>query len=105
MTAPDTCFCCELQLAQSHVDGPRDWPAVLFEATGNYGSTIFDPRPSEPPAVLRIRICDRCLVTKRNLVEDTKNRMVRGLRRDVERFYDYVDHEAASTFEIEDHIT
>jgi len=34
--------------------------AVVFTATGNYGSTIFD----EPGRMLEVSICDHCLVER-----------------------------------------
>jgi hypothetical protein len=56
------------------VHDPEDWGALAnpmdgvdFEATGNYGSSVWDPNVSQnPPSwiVLHIVICDACLLAK-----------------------------------------
>lgn len=83
----DHCFCCNVQFDQSCVDGPRDWPGVIFNATGNWGSTIFDPSPDEWPANLRIRICDKCVLERRSRIEQTGDSLSQKLRVDVEQFF------------------
>lgn len=70
-SAIEHCFCCGIRFEQSYVDGPRDWPGTIFDATGNWGSTIFDPIPSERPSLLRIRICDSCILQRRDRIEET----------------------------------
>lgn len=82
------CFCCGIQFDESYVDGPRDWPGTIFDATGNWGSTIFDPSSSERPAFLRIRICDRCIIQRRDRVKETGNSLAPGLREDVMQFFE-----------------
>lgn len=83
----DHCFCCNVEFDQSVVDGPKDWPGVIFDATGNWGSTIFDPSPSERPAVLRIRICDKCVIERQSRIEQTGDSMSKELRVDVKQFF------------------
>lgn len=40
--------------------------AVMFEAHGNYGSTVFDPMDGRKS--LLINVCDACLVQRRDRV-------------------------------------
>lgn len=69
--AMDHCFVCGVQFDASVVDGPRDWPGTIFIATGNWGSTIYDPSPSARPAQLHIRICDSCVLARRSRIVET----------------------------------
>ena len=85
-SAIEHCFCCGIQFDQSCADGPRDWPGTIFEATGNWGSTIFDPSPMERPASLMIRICDGCVIEKRGRIQETGSSLSQGLREDVVEF-------------------
>jgi len=77
MSNLDTCFVCGAEFDQSHVSGPKDWPGVVFVATGNWGSTIFDPPPFEPQAMLKIRICDKCVVDRQSRLVEFGNEMNR----------------------------
>jgi len=65
----DHCFCCGIQFAKSIATGPRDWPGVVFMATGNWGSTVFDPPDEGPLEALCIRICDRCVLDRRDRIQ------------------------------------
>lgn len=72
------CFCCkkELELETMDID-----PLTItglhgglwFDATGNYGSTIFDPLPHHDESHLRIAICDECINAKAQEVKHIYN--------------------------------
>ena len=83
----DVCFVCGVQFDQSFVGGPRDWPGTIFEATGNWGSTIYDPTPNVRPACLAIRICDKCVITNRARIEETGDHLPESLRDDVSEYF------------------
>lgn len=57
-----SCFVCDREFDRSLKRGPKDYPGVLFDATGNWGSTIYDPTPDKPGHFLRIRVCDLCVL-------------------------------------------
>ena len=40
---------------------------TMFEATGNYGSTVWDPL--DPGRFLQIVICDECLLERKDQVD------------------------------------
>jgi hypothetical protein len=84
MNNTDHCFVCGIEFEASYSDGPKDWPSVIFEATGNWGSTVFDPMH---PAKLSIRICDKCVLSRRDRLIDSQNHLPDSLRDDVEEFY------------------
>ncbi len=48
------------------------WGATVFQATGNYGSTVHDPVTNR--VILEINICDECLVANKDLVIDVRTR-------------------------------
>jgi hypothetical protein len=83
----DTCFVCDIQFDQSYVNGPREWPGVIFEPTGNWGSTIYDPYPNDGPSLLQIRICDKCVLKKRSQIKEIGNNLPESLRDDVLTWY------------------
>lgn len=62
--SPDICISCKQQ-----VDSQEYWPldALVFEATGNYGSSIFDPMTGHRR--LRVVICDDCVVANADHVK------------------------------------
>jgi len=69
---PDICIVCHKQ-----VESEEYWPhdALVFEATGNYGSRIFDPMTGQKR--LRVVICDSCVLQnsdKVRMVVDTTKR-------------------------------
>jgi len=64
----DHCFVCGKRFAKPSLGVGRCWPGTLFSATGNYGSTVFDPSPGNPPPSLSIFICDHCVITRRSRI-------------------------------------
>lgn len=65
---PNHCIACKKQ-----VDSQEHWPldALIFEATGNYGSSIFDPMGNDK--WLRVVICDACIVENQDKVRMVEN--------------------------------
>lgn len=68
------CFCCGKKMDVYWDEGekgresvPSQLSGLWFIATGNYGSTIYDPL-SDLDQHLRIAICDECVVNKKNEV-------------------------------------
>lgn len=59
------CICCNKVLEGENVENPLTISAVygglIFRATGNYGSTIFDPMPIGIEEILQVIICDDCV--------------------------------------------
>lgn len=59
------CFCCnrviEVETGDNPMVIPAAYGAIIFRATGNYGSTIFDPLPIRKEEILQIIICDDCV--------------------------------------------
>jgi hypothetical protein len=47
------------------------YEGLIFRATGNYGSEIFDPVPDN--GFIEIVICDECLLSKKEAVTRVKN--------------------------------
>ncbi len=60
------CFCCDRVMETESTDNPiiihPVYDGLIFRATGNFGSTIFDPITEEE--ILQVIICDDCV--KRN---------------------------------------
>lgn len=64
----DSCFCCGKPLSTAF-DIPRATgktigavdDALVFRATGNYGSAIFDPTDDQ---YIEILVCDACVVER-----------------------------------------
>lgn len=77
---PNICISCKQQ-----VESEEYWPhgAVIFDADGNYGSTIFDPIPPGDK-YLRILVCDDCLVANADAVRHVRVR--RTQEETVEKF-------------------
>lgn len=63
------CFKCEKDLPKvfkdSDIRQPND--GLTFTATGNYGSTVYDPTHRAPKLV--IWICDECVVGHKQFVQ------------------------------------
>lgn len=59
------CFCCnkviETEVNENPIIISATYDALIFRATGNYGSTVFDPQPSGREDLLQIIICDDCI--------------------------------------------
>ncbi|RLC89137.1 MAG: hypothetical protein DRJ03_00865 [Chloroflexi bacterium] len=69
------CICCGNWLSvESLGDDPLTlspvYDGLIFRASGNYGSTIFDPMPIGQEEYLQVIICDDCV--KRNLKRVTR---------------------------------
>ena len=47
----------------------------MFQAMGNYGSTVFDPGGIPRDEVLQINICDECLVAHCDRVEHVTSKV------------------------------
>lgn len=61
------CFVCGKDLEHMHhFPQHQCHGAVIFQASGNYGSTVYDPMLSSQYLV--INICDECLVERKDLV-------------------------------------
>ena len=73
-----SCFRCDRVLNIEHYSLTSD-PLVItpvygglrFRTMGNYGSTIFDPRPhvNRSDDLLEIVVCDRCVTEKKKNVK------------------------------------
>jgi hypothetical protein len=67
------CFKCLKELNPAFPDsekfenGKEPSRGLIFSATGNYGSRVYDPTMSAPALV--IWICDDCIVVHKELVE------------------------------------
>jgi hypothetical protein len=65
------CFKCNKQLEPAFGDLPDDHltprRGLIFEATGNFGSRIFDPTITAPQLV--VWICDDCIVEHKDQVK------------------------------------
>lgn len=63
-----TCICCDRVLDAEDTDNPLVitpvYNGLIFRATGNYGSTVFDPMPTGIEEMLQVVICDECLREK-----------------------------------------
>jgi len=75
---PNVCIACKKQ-----VDSQEWWPfGLVFEATGNYGSSIFDPMTGHKR--LRVVICDDCVLANTDKVRIVEE--VRGPEYEVKEF-------------------
>ena len=62
------CICCNRAVdmeidANPLVIGPV-YDALIFRATGNFGSTVFDPITTDGEELLQVIICDNCIKRK-----------------------------------------
>jgi hypothetical protein len=75
---PCVCFRCDKKLIPDYIDhfGSPLNPlgGIEFDATGNYGSAIFDPLNDFGGDRLRIFICDDCAKTNSKLITYYKER-------------------------------
>lgn len=62
------CICCGLALKTEPNDNPMVifpvYDGLIFRATGNFGSTVFDPMsflPGMKEQMLQVIICDECM--------------------------------------------
>ncbi len=65
------CICCDSVLEAEPTDNPivitPVYDGLIFRATGNYGSRVFDPMPFMPgrkEEMLQVIICDACILGK-----------------------------------------
>lgn len=62
------CICCDRLLKEEPIDNPivihPVYNGLIFRATGNFGSTIFDPMPIGVEEILQVIICDYCIRKK-----------------------------------------
>lgn len=62
------CICCDRILEEEPTDNPLTihpiYDGLIFRATGNFGSTIFDPMPTRKEEKLQVIICDDCIKMK-----------------------------------------
>lgn len=65
------CICCGLALKTETSDNPMNifpvYDGLIFRATGNFGSTVFDPMsflPGKGEQMLQVFICDQCIKTR-----------------------------------------
>lgn len=66
------CFCCgEIFESEISIDPliiSELYDAIWFRATGNYGSSLFDPMSESAEEILQIVICDNCIRKNANRV-------------------------------------
>lgn len=60
------CVCCGKWLSADFIDDDPltitpVYDGLIFRATGNFGSTIFDPMPIGVEEILQVVICDDCI--------------------------------------------
>ena len=62
------CICCDRILEAGPTDNPivitPVYNGLIFRATGNFGSTVFDPMPTQTKEILQVVICDDCMKKK-----------------------------------------
>lgn len=79
------CFCClkllELDATSNDLTsiGMLD-DGLIFRATGNFGSTVFDPPGYE---VLEMYVCDKCVIARADLITYMKQKPNAALYRGV----------------------
>lgn len=80
-----TCIICDRTLEAEPMDGltiTGVYDGLIFRATGNFGSTIFDPMPTQREEVLQVIICDECIKRKIEYVT-----LIRTVQRSAITFY------------------
>jgi hypothetical protein len=88
------CFKCLKQLdlafpdSEKFENGREPHDGLIFSATGNYGSRVYDPTMSAPALV--VWICDECIVEHKELVQ-----MRRYMHQNVEVVWTDFDPEGA----------
>jgi len=84
------CICCGNWLSVEFIsDDPLTlspvYDGLIFRATGNFGSNIFDPMPMDCEEYLQVVICDDCV--KKNIRRVTRiHNIKRVTTSDVESF-------------------
>lgn len=78
-----TCICCGTILDAEFSDNSNPlvispvYDGLIFRATGNFGSTIFDSMPMDCPRpreeILQVIICDECMRDRIDLVSHIQN--------------------------------
>lgn len=62
------CMCCDKALQTEPCDNPMVihpvYDGLIFQSTGNFGSTVFDPMPIGEEEILQVVICDDCIKRK-----------------------------------------
>lgn len=62
------CICCDRVLDAEPIDNPMVispiYNGLIFRATGNFGSIVFDPMPIQKKEMLQVIICDSCIKEK-----------------------------------------
>lgn len=70
------CICCDGVLRAEPIDNPivitPVYDGLIFRATGNFGSRVFDPHPYSEE-ILQVIICDKCIKEKAKLVTRIHN--------------------------------
>ncbi len=76
------CICCDRLLEEEPTDNPLIihpvYNGLIFRATGNFGSTVFDPMSIGVEEILQVIICDHCIRKKIKAVTRIHN-----IKRDV----------------------
>jgi hypothetical protein len=71
------CICCGKEIDNAGPDPATATSppsgAISFSASGNYGSAIFDPMPSEGRVFLEINLCDECAVSRASRIRMCKS--------------------------------
>ena len=71
------CICCGNILEAESNDEPLTisgiYGGLIFRSVGNFGSTIFDPMPTQREEMLQVIICDECIKNYINLVSHIRN--------------------------------
>lgn len=61
------CICCNralktvLYVGENPTVIPAVYDGLIFRSTGNYGSKVFDPMPTQEEEMLQVVICDDCI--------------------------------------------
>lgn len=62
------CFVCdkilEIEIGSNPIVIHPVYDGLIFRATGNFGSTVFDPMPTQRAEMLQVIICDDCIKAK-----------------------------------------
>ena len=84
-----TCICCGNGFATESSDNPIDifsvYGGLIFRSTGNYGSHVFDPMPTQKEEMLQVIICDECIRKNASRVKRIHN-IKRKVTAKIEKF-------------------
>ena len=71
------CMCCNRIVEGDVNENPLIispvYNGLIFRATGNFGSTVFDPMPIGVEEILQVVICDDCMKKKAKRVTRIHN--------------------------------